>query len=317
MRNDDNYAGHPILRQVLKAIRLNRAPGYHFPGYFLGLSYEDAGNRSARVRLDGGAHCAAPDGQMHICGIMVLADLAMAGAQRAMLKQPMRLATVNLSLQFTGAPAYGNLDAVGSWEGEMAQVSGRQALSRVLLRNAEGVICHGSGGFMIMPPPQGLDLRPLPLPDHAEQAGTPPLRPEELHGEEVQILRLAEAALEAGGESGFLARFFGLQAQPEDAGARSLLPNGPHIANRVGHAQGGVLLAQAAVTAAAALPSDWMLGAISACYLSPGEGKHLTAESRILHRGRTTAAVRTEVFSDSGRRVLEVLSSHAAGADPV
>lgn len=315
MRNDQDPGSHPILRQVLQAIRLNRAPGFHFPGYFLGLSYEEVGDAAARVTLDTGAHCADPDGQMNVCGIMVLADLAMAGALRAVLMRPVRLATVNLSLQFTGAHSGGNLDAVSRWEGDMAHVSGRQGLSRATLCNEAGVICHGSGAFMIMPPPQGVNLEPLPLPKRGDQAEVPPLRPDELRDDERQILRLAEAALEADDASGFLSRFFGLRAQTTETGAQSVLQNGPHIANRVGHAQGGVMLAQAAVTASAALPPDWKLGAISACFLSPGEGEYLTAASHILHRGRTTAAIRTELFSAGGRRVLEVLSSHAAGAN--
>lgn len=79
--------------------------------------------------------------------------------------------------------------------------------------------------------------------------------------------------------------------------------------------QGGILLGLAAVTADAALPKHWTLTGITACYLSPGEGNTLTAESKIVHHGRHTAVVGTQITSSNGRRVLEVTTTHAKRAN--
>jgi len=94
-------------------------------------------------------------------------------------------------------------------------------------------------------------------------------------------------------------------------GATATMKNGPHIGNRVGHAQGGIQLGLAAVTAAAALPANWALIGISGWYISPGEGTSLRARSEIVHHGRLTAVVRTQLTGKDGRRVLEAVTTHA------
>lgn len=93
-----------------------------------------------------------------------------------------------------------------------------------------------------------------------------------------------------------------------------MLQNGLHAGNRVGHAQGGILIAMAAKSAAAKLAGDWRLGAVTALYISPGEGRTLRAKSKVIHQGRLTAVVNTYVTGKNGRRVLEVVTTHCAGA---
>jgi acyl-coenzyme A thioesterase PaaI-like protein len=88
------------------------------------------------------------------------------------------------------------------------------------------------------------------------------------------------------------------------------MPNGPHVANRVGNVQGGIMLGLAAVTAATALPEAWMLSTINAAFISPGEGPALTARAGVLHHGQRLCVVRTEVTRSDGRRVLEVMTTH-------
>ncbi|MCX5820936.1 MAG: PaaI family thioesterase [Deltaproteobacteria bacterium] len=94
--------------------------------------------------------------------------------------------------------------------------------------------------------------------------------------------------------------------------ARATLEDGPHIGNRVGHVQGGILLGLAATTACAAAPAAMMLSNVSAWYISPGRGDKLRIRSRILHTGRTTVVVRTEIKAAGGERVLEAVSHHVA-----
>ena len=87
--------------------------------------------------------------------------------------------------------------------------------------------------------------------------------------------------------------------------------NGMHVGNRVGHAQGGLLVGLGAATANAALPASWRLAAISAWFVSPGEGAELVARSTLWHQGRDTAVVRTEIGGEGDRRALEMVSAHA------
>jgi acyl-coenzyme A thioesterase PaaI-like protein len=110
----------------------------------------------------------------------------------------------------------------------------------------------------------------------------------------------------------FLSRFWGYEPVPAPGGARCTLANGAHVGNRVGHVQGGILLGLGAVTAQAALPPSWRLGAITACFVSPGVGAKLRARAKVVHRGRFTAVVRTEVTGAERKRVLEVLTTHSA-----
>ena len=89
------------------------------------------------------------------------------------------------------------------------------------------------------------------------------------------------------------------------------MPIGPHVGNRVGFVQGGILLGLAAVTATAALPERWTLSGIAAAFVSPGEGAALKAQANVVHHGRRVAVIRTEITRSDGRRVLEVMSTHA------
>ena len=68
------------------------------------------------------------------------------------------------------------------------------------------------------------------------------------------------------------------------------------------------------VSAAAALPSGWKMSGITALYVSPGEGRLLRANSKVVHLGRLTAVVRTKITGKNRRRVLEVVTTHCASA---
>lgn len=144
------------------------------------------------------------------------------------------------------------------------------------------------------------------------RAGAPGARDAARHGQhEPAIHRRADAALAADGA--FIERFWGYRPHRTSSGAECTLQNGLHIGNRVGHAQGGILLALAAATAGAALPAHWRLSGISAWYTSPGEGPTLRASSKLVHHGRLTAVVRTRIGGRNRRRVLEVVTTHCAG----
>jgi acyl-coenzyme A thioesterase PaaI-like protein len=78
--------------------------------------------------------------------------------------------------------------------------------------------------------------------------------------------------------------------------------------------QGGILLGVAVATAAEAAPAHMQLSNVSAWYVSPARGSALGARSRVLHAGRNTAVVRTQVRSE-GRVAVEVMTQHVANAE--
>lgn len=291
-----------IRRRVLRGIALNRRPGLHFPANFLGIHFDRVNRSGARLSLDPGPWCRDAGGQTHMAALTVLADLALGASIRAQLSPETRLATVSLGLQFTGAPRTGRLRAEGGFQGFFARGAGRMGMSRVAVHGAGGQVCYGSGTFMALQPPKNVTLHPVPF--RTRKSPEPSrLSEEDLNAEERQILQRADAALAARGN--FIEKFWG---------GTHKLANGLHVGNRVGHAQGGILIGMAASNAAAALPSGWKLSGITALYVSPGEGRSLRASSKVVHSGRLTAVVRTQITGRNRRRVLEVVTTHCASA---
>ena len=289
-------AREAIRRRVLRGIALNRTPGLHFPGNFLDIGFDRVARDRSSLSLDPGPWCTRKNGEVDLAALALLADFGLAACIRSNLRPESRLATVSFHLQFTGVPARGRLQADGEFRGFLREGAGRLGMSRVSVSGRDGLVCFGTGTFMALAPPKGIKLHPV-------QTSREPVRlsEEDLSPREARILERADEALAARGY--FIENFWG----PSDG----VLKNGLHAGNRVGHAQGGIQIAMAAATAAAALPAGWLLSSITAAYLSPGEGRVLRAKSSVIHRGGTTAVVRTQITGKGNRRVLEVLSTHA------
>ena len=290
---------------MLAAIAANRTPGFNFPGHFLELSYERVARGRALVTMETGAHCADADGQMNVGALALLADMALASSMRSAVGASARLATVSMSLQFTGEGRTGTLKADAQLDGFHAGAAEKQGLARVEIRSGRKLVCAGNGGFMLLDQPTA----PHPLPRRASLAKVAIPDVDHLNAAEETVYARAREALSR--RRPFLPAFWGYDPRRVKAGATCTAPNGMHIGNRVGHAQGGVTFGLAASTAMAALPSNWSLVAASAWYIGPGTGKHLRAKSRIVHQGLLTAVVHTRIENDDQRGVLECVTSHA------
>ncbi|HUP98755.1 MAG TPA: acyl-CoA thioesterase domain-containing protein [Usitatibacter sp.] len=295
-----------IRERVLRAIALNREPGFHFIGNLAEVSFESTAAEAARVVFSNGPHVADADGQANIGVVAMLADMALAASIRAHLHPATRLATVSMALQLTGRRFEGEIEAVGEFQGFLGAGTSRQGLSRAILRNPGGTLALAQGAFMPLEPAPGVARFPLPRAPRMAR----PVPEEDLSTEERRILHRAEKMLDAG-EADFLRRVLGYEPKRTRTGASATMPNGSHASNRVGHVQGGLLMGLAATTACAALPSSWPLSAISAYFVSPGQGKSLHARTRVVHHGLMTAVLRTEVRGPGGRRVLEATTTHA------
>jgi acyl-coenzyme A thioesterase PaaI-like protein len=182
----------------------------------------------------------------------------------------------------------------------------------VSIEDGGGEVGYGSGAFMVLQPPPGVELHPVP---QRRRGDAEPLllAERDLTPEELAVLRHADEALERAAKTGqpFLRHFWGFLPQAGSGGASCVMPNGPHVGNRVGYVQGGILLGLAAATATAALPETWRLSTVAAAFISPGDGPALKAQASIVHQGQRVSVIRTEVMRSDGRRVLEALSTHA------
>ena len=301
-----------IQSRVLRGLALNREPGFHFAGNFLDVSFDQVSREASRLSLESGPHCVDADGQIDLGSFAMLADLALAATVRANLERAQRLATVSMNLELTGLPRTGRLDAAGEFHGFFREGSGRLGQARVVVASAAGEVAFGSGSFMALRPPAGVTMHPAPN-RRRDDPLPPALGADSLERDERRIVRQAEAALARVASDGgsFVERFWGYGPHRLASGAAAAMQNGPHIGNRVGHAQGGIQLGLAAVTAAAALPANWALTGISAWFISPGEGATLRARSEIVHHGRLTAVIRTRITGRERRRVLEAVTTHA------
>jgi acyl-coenzyme A thioesterase PaaI-like protein len=299
-----------IRERVLSGIALNRAPGFHFAGNFLRVSYDKVAADDARISLEPGDHCIDADGQVSLGAVAMLADIALATSVRAAIgSDSTRLATVSMHLRFTGARLEGRLEGRGVFEGFIEGAAARQGVSRFAIDAGGKRACFGTGAFMALAPPPGVTMHPVVM---ERERIAKPLAEADLDSGEREILRHADAALASGKRKGaFIDRFWGYEPRRTADGATSEMKNGAHVGNRVGHAQGGLLVGLGATTAMAALPATWALTSITACFVSPGEGASLRAKATLTHRGRETAVARAAVTGIDGRRVLEVLTTHS------
>lgn len=300
------------LRQVLKGLALNRQPGWNFPGNFLELSFDEVCPDRARLSIEPGPHCQDPDGQLNLGALGVLADIGMAAGMRQQVGLATRMATIAMTIQFTGVPRKGRLEAFGRFDGFFTGTADKQGLARAEIRAGEALVCTASASFMALGNREG--TAPLPMRRRAFDAEVPPLRTGELSEEERVVYARAQKALEPDTETSFIERFWGFLPQRNERGASCDFVNGLHVGNRVGHTQGGLTFALAATTAIGALGREWHLVGVSAWYVSPGTGPALRAEASIVHQGSLTAVVRGRVSDPEGRTVLEAMTQHSRAA---
>jgi acyl-coenzyme A thioesterase PaaI-like protein len=296
-----------IPSRVLRAIALQRTPGFNFPGHFLQLAFERVGAETADLSLDTAPWSADRNGQMNLGPLALLADIALASSFRGAVGPGARVATVTMNLQLTGAPRMGRLHATTAFDGFIAARAERQGLAHGEIRHGRELIATMQGSFMAIGKPDA--TAPHPMPKRGENAEAT-IDESLLHEPERAVMRHARESLASDGAS-FIERFWGYLPRATKRGASCKAWNGPHVGNRVGHAQGGFTFGLAATTAMAALPESWSLVGASAWYVGPGIGQWLTARATIVHRGTLTAVVRTRIEDEAKRGVLEVTSSHA------
>jgi acyl-coenzyme A thioesterase PaaI-like protein len=312
VQRDPATEADAIRRQVALALAANRAPGFHYPGFLLGLTWPRIGQSDLEEVMPDTPQARNVDGSINLAAFCILLDTALATASRLKAGGGVRQATVHLHAQFTGAPLLGESKALARFDGYAAGAATRQSLTSGTFYAGGEPICHAGGTFIVLPPPPGVNLGPMPW----QRSGDAPISPiarGELQPGERAVMRKCESALKrAGPRHAFIEHFWGALPAATADGARCTVKTGPQHGNRVGHVQGGLLFGLGAITARAAAPNHPQLSAIAAWYISPGQGRALRIRSRRIHEGRSFAAVRTEIRNADGSRVLEMVSHHAA-----
>lgn len=313
--NTLDLENHPIFRKAKRAIALTRTPGYHFCGNFFDFVYDSASSRHSEVHIDPEPQNIDRDHSVHLVLLAILADMGLATGIRYGLDDRTRLATVSLSLQLTGARPTGRVVAFTDTQGHLLGAKGSQGISLTHIKANDTLIAVGYGAFMILPVPNGASLPAVPWVEKKAPAD-PPLDLQSLTTDEKWILERVKASIMHCHQTGdeFATHFLNFHPNRQERGAYCEVLNGPHVANRVGHVQGGVILALGMVTANASLGDEWMLSGVKATYISPGEGEAIHAQAKIIHQGRMTAVVQTSIYNKTGRQALEVLSTHARRA---
>lgn len=301
-----------IRGRVLSALGDNRVPGYSFLGHFLRPGWPKVGTDSLVMTMDAGPHLGDAAGRVSLIALCGMLDIGLATAPRLQIGPAARQATVQLHLQFTGAPMEGALALAAAFDGFSVGYGLRQAFSRGVVECGGVPVCRASGAFVPLPTPPGVDLGALPW-ERTPSGSRPAPDPGDLDARERAALDACDRALAAAGpDRAFVEEFWGVTPEPRPDGARGQLAMGPQHGNRVGDAQGGLLLAMAAETARAATPDHPALSTLSASFLNPGRGKILRIRSDILHAGRSLAAVRTQIRTSDDKLVLDAVSGHAA-----
>jgi acyl-coenzyme A thioesterase PaaI-like protein len=299
-----------IRHRVLRALALDRTPGYHFAGHFLDLSFDRVSADAACTSLRVGPHCAEGDGNVNYGALALFADLSMAANIRAGHDLATRLALVNMTLHFTGAAISGRIEASTALQGYLVETAGRQGEATIAITAQGQRVCFGIGAFMVLNAPKGMTLHARQLRREGD-ADVAPLAESDLSDDERAILQRADEALAAPEGDAFLRRFWGIDTQRSTDGASGVLRNGAHVANRVGHVQGGVTMGFGMATAESALSEDWMMSAASAWFIGPCKGQSIEARSTVIHQGKLTSLLRTRVTGQGDRPGTELVTTHS------
>ncbi|HEX6794567.1 MAG TPA: acyl-CoA thioesterase domain-containing protein [Casimicrobiaceae bacterium] len=295
----------PSMRErVLRAIAAHRTPGYHFPGHLLGVRWPEVGPGHARLVLPLAPHVVDIDGSLDLVALAVFADMALGTAARVRDAHHERQATLELQLQLTGVAARDGVSATARPRDGSGE-SNDYSLTEATFEAGGNPVAYALGKFARLRAPDGVVLAPLPW-QREQVASHAPLDEKHLHPDERNVLERCSAALDRTDEPESLVRRLWGGEGVADRSARRLAI-GMHATNRVGHVQGGVLVALAATSATDVAPEGMQLSSVSAWFLRPGV-TDLVARSSIVHRGRQTMLVQTDVSGGDGARVLHAIA---------
>ena len=287
----------PVLERALLAVGRTRALGLHFYGNFVGIGGAPGSVGTSRLTIDGEPPGVGAEGVSAVA-LATVADLAIGSAIRSHLEIGARMATATLSIQHPTVPVAGPVAGLG----EAEDTTGDQKSGRCVLVGPDGKpVGYAHGWFAGLPPPPGWVQRPLPW----EWDAQPTFEVPERSALDEQETAALTSALAAGGRArargtSISEELLHFRWQPAAEGhAAGELTNGPELANRVGHIQGGALYGAAAIVAAQALGVP-LTRLVDGHYqfLRIADGALLQGEASVLRRGRLASFVEARLSVD-------------------
>ena len=309
MAYTEEVAGR-IRERILKGITANRVPGFHYPGHFLDIRWPSISGQRVVETMQPGDYCTNVDGTINLAAVGVMVDTALATTPRLVIEPGARQATVYLSAQFNGVPLRGPLEMTADLETFSAPDVVRHAVTRGVLTCAGQTVGYATATFVVLPPPTGVTMAPLPW--QRDPASADPALYVASPGEKSIMSACKRALAKADGQHSFIEHFWGLLPKAGKDSAHCRVKIGPHTGNRVGHMQGGLMVGLGAITAGAAVPRHAMLSNISAWFISPGHGGSVVARSKVVHAGRSFAVVKTDIKSADGTLICTLMTNHVA-----
>ena len=295
--SDHTSVDDPVLERALLAVGRTRALGLHFYGNFVGIGGRPAPLGTSGLSIDGEPPGLGAEGVSAVA-LATVADLAIGSAIRSHLEIGARMATATLSIQHPTRPVQG---PVGG-RGEAEAATGEQQSGRCVLTAPDGrPVGYAQGWFAPLPPPPGWVQRPLPWEWDSLPAFAVPTFAE-LDEQEAAAVAAARAAGDRARRRGtsISEELLHFRWHPAVEGhAAGELTNGPELANRVGHIQGGALYGAAAIVAAQALGAS-LTTLVDGHYqfLRIADGALLHGEASVLRRGRLASFVEARLSVD-------------------
>ena len=278
-----------VKARALRAISLNRKPGLHFFGFFLGITGERPAEGKADLKL--GPVPAVGSQANSAVALATLVDLALGSSIRSWYEPGARLATVTLSIQHPFRPVEGQIEAHAT----APMTSDNHGLAQARVTDSTGaVIAEAQGWFAVLPPPPGRNLGVLPW-EETEPEEPPRLTDGELTEAETGVLKATLAAAERANQASTPVMqellSFDWRDCP-DGEAHGVLPLGPELGNRIGVMQGGAVYGAAALAAEKAVEgTGFVLADGHYQFLRPADGAELTAVAKVSRQGRAVAFV--------------------------
>jgi len=299
-----------LYRRVERTLAINRDARLAFPSVFIPLSGQRTADDRVRVTFHDDPAFRDGRGELDWCVLCALLDVALGTASDIRTGPKVRPATAHIELQMTGAPTRGDIVFESGFAGSCETSRVRQSLITEVIKSGETLIARVSAACVLLDLPEGVERKQWPwLPAGFPEPGEAvTFDPDELRA--LEFCARAEAA--ATQPHPFIEHFWCGIPERQEGGASLQVPVTPHLGNRIGHVQGGLLLGTAVKVANAAAPETMRLSNISAYFVSPGLGPVLDVHSEVMQQGRKLALVRTRINGPSGKRVLETVSQHAA-----
>ena len=300
-----------LYQRVARSLNITRDLGLAFPSVFMGISGAPIGNNEVEMHWRDEVVFRGADGELNLCALCGLVDTLL-GTQADMHIGPrMRPATAHINLELTGASTQGDISVTARFQGYAHTSRVRQALVGADFHCGDRLIGHASSTCVLMDLPEGRTRATWPWP--AVGYVVPQRKVSEFEAKELQSLKACEAAeAAASAEHPFIDHFWCGIPTVGDGEAKLQVAVAPHLGNRAGQVQGGLLLGMAASVAHAAAPGATRVSNISAYFVSASVGPVLDVQAQVVRAGCSLSVVRTQIMGPENKLVLDAMSQHVA-----